>query len=62
MERITTLMTSQQTISDLNQAFNRLSRTQEQLSSGKRINKPSDDPYGTSLAMQLNGQLADLTQ
>jgi flagellar hook-associated protein 3 FlgL len=62
MERITRLMTSQLTISDLNQVFNRLSHTQEELSSGKRINKPSDDPYGTSLALQLNGQLAGLSQ
>lgn len=62
MERISTLMTSQLTISDLNQAFNRLSRTQQELSSGKRINQPSDDPYGTSAALQLNGQLASLSQ
>jgi flagellar hook-associated protein 3 FlgL len=61
MQRITTLMTSQMTIADLTQAFDRLSKTQEELSSGKRINKPSDDPYGASRAVQLNGDLAGLT-
>ena len=37
-----------------------LTTTQEQLSSGKKINQPSDDPYGTSQAMSLNGQLSSL--
>ncbi len=61
VERITTLMTAQMTISDLNQAMDRLNATQEELSSGKRINRPSDDPYGTSLALQLQGELAGFT-
>jgi flagellar hook-associated protein 3 FlgL len=61
MERITTLMTQQRTIADLTQAFDRLSNTQQELSSGKRINKPSDDPYGAGQAVLLNGQLAGLT-
>jgi flagellar hook-associated protein 3 FlgL len=61
VERITSLMTSQTTIYDLGSALDRLNKTQAQLSSGKRITQPSDDPYGTSLAMQLNGQLSGLT-
>jgi flagellar hook-associated protein 3 FlgL len=60
MERITTLMTSQRTINDINQALDRLNVTQQQLTTGKRINQPSDDPYGASLAIQLNGDLAGL--
>lgn len=60
MQRITTQMTAQRTLTDLTQAFDRLSNTQDQLSSGKRINKPSDDPYGAGQAILLNGQLADL--
>jgi flagellar hook-associated protein 3 FlgL len=60
MQRITTMMTSQMTIADLTQAFDRLSKTQEELSSGKRINKPSDDPYGASRSVQLNSDLAGL--
>ena len=62
LDRITTLMTAQMTVSDLNQSLNRLQRTQEEMSSGKKLNQPSDDPYGTSLALQLNGQLSGLDQ
>ena len=61
MERITTQMTVQTTLADLNSGLSRLDTTQQELSSGLRINEPSDDPYGTSLAMELNGQLAGLT-
>jgi flagellar hook-associated protein 3 FlgL len=60
INRITTSMTAQMTLGDLNQSLSRLQNTQEQMSSGKRINRPSDDPYGTSLALQLNGELAGL--
>jgi flagellar hook-associated protein 3 FlgL len=58
--RITTQMTAHMTLSDLNQSLSRLQTTQQQMSSGKRINQPSDDPYGTGLALQLNSQLAGL--
>jgi flagellar hook-associated protein 3 FlgL len=58
--RITTQMTASMTLADLQQSLNRLDTTQQQLSSGKKINQPSDDPYGTSQAMGLNGQLSAL--
>jgi flagellar hook-associated protein 3 FlgL len=61
MQRITALMTQQNMLGDLTAAFNRMSHTQEELSSGKRINKPSDDPYGAGQAVLLNGDLAGLT-
>jgi flagellar hook-associated protein 3 FlgL len=53
-------MTAQLTISDLQQSLNRLNTTQQELSSGRKINQPSDDPYGTSQALNLNGQLSSL--
>lgn len=59
--RITTQMTQQMILANIEQDQDQIETTQQQLSSGKRINQPSDDPYGTSLAMQLNGQLSDLT-
>jgi len=59
--RITTQMTAQNLLANINQSLDRISTTQQELSTGKRINQPSDDPYGTSLALQLNGQLSDLT-
>ena len=58
--RITTQMTASMTLNDLQQSLNRLDTTQKQLSSGKKLNQPSDDPYGTSQAMSLNGQLSSL--
>jgi flagellar hook-associated protein 3 FlgL len=58
--RITTQMTASMTLNDLQQSLNRLDTTQRQLSSGKKLNQPSDDPYGTSQAMSLNGQLSSL--
>ncbi len=58
IERITTLMTSQTMLGELNQQLNTLQNTQLELSSGKQINQPSDDPYGMSLALQLNSDLS----
>jgi len=58
--RITTQMTSQDLLANINQSLDRISTTQQQLSTGKRINQPSDDPYGTSLSLQLNTQLSAL--
>lgn len=60
MERITTLMTAAGTVNDLTLAMDRLDATQQRLASGKRINQPSDDPYGASLAIQLNGSISGL--
>jgi flagellar hook-associated protein 3 FlgL len=58
--RVTTLMTSQQLLSNINASQDALAETEEQLSTGKRINQPSDDPYGASLAVQLDGELGQL--
>ena len=59
--RVTTLMTAQNTLADVNQAYNRLTQTQSEMSSGKKIQQPSDDPYGMSLVMSEQGQLGMLT-
>lgn len=58
--RITNQMSSQMTLSGIQSALDRLDTTQEQLSTGKRINQPSDDPSGTGLTLQLNTQLSNL--
>lgn len=60
--RITTLMTTRATLRDLNDGMSRLTRLQGQLSSGKQITRPSDDPYGASRALSLRGELAGLDQ
>jgi flagellar hook-associated protein 3 FlgL len=61
MERITELMTTTQTLSNLSNDLNNLNTTEEELSSGKKINEPSDDPYGASVVVDLNSQLSKLT-
>jgi flagellar hook-associated protein 3 FlgL len=58
--RVTQQMTASNLLANINQSMNRLNTTQEELSTGKKINQPSDNPYGTSLALQLNNQIANL--
>jgi len=59
--RITNQMTSQMTLAGIESALDRLDTTQQQLSTGKSINQPSDNPSGTALALQLNTDLSNLT-
>jgi flagellar hook-associated protein 3 FlgL len=58
--RVTNLMASTQVLNNINASQDAISVTEEELSTGKRINQPSDDPYGASLAVSLNGQLSQL--
>ena len=58
--RITTLMTAQSTVNDLALSFDRLSQTQQEMSSGKKISQPSDDPYGMSVVLNEQSQLGML--
>jgi flagellar hook-associated protein 3 FlgL len=51
--RITSGMVQRNVLSDLNRINNQLAQTQSRASSGKQINKPSDDPFGTARAMAL---------
>jgi flagellar hook-associated protein 3 FlgL len=59
--RVTQQMTASNLLANINQSLDRLNTTQLELSTGKKINQPSDDPYGTSLTLQLNNQLSNLT-
>jgi flagellar hook-associated protein 3 FlgL len=58
--RITTQMTTASVLSSINNVQDQMANTQEQLSTGKSINQPSDNPYGASLAIQLKNDLAGL--
>jgi len=51
--RVTQLSMSRTTMVGLQDNLNRLQRSQEQLSSGRRLNRPSDSPVDTVSAMQL---------
>jgi flagellar hook-associated protein 3 FlgL len=58
--RITSQMETAQVLADINSSQDALNVTQEQLSTGLTINQPSDNPYGASLAVQLNQSLSSL--
>jgi flagellar hook-associated protein 3 FlgL len=60
--RITNSMVSQTVLNDVMEGWNRLSKTQEKLASGKELNRPSDDPFQTSRALQLSNDLEGVQQ
>jgi flagellar hook-associated protein 3 FlgL len=60
--RITGSMIQRSVLADLNDVSNRLSKTQQRMSSGKLITRPSDDPYGTSRALSLRSDIAGTQQ
>jgi flagellar hook-associated protein 3 FlgL len=62
MNRITNAMISRSVLTDINDISSRLAKTQQRLSSGKQITRPSDDPYGTSRALTLRSDVAGTQQ
>ena len=62
MLRATQTTLARQTLYDLNNASDRLSKVQNQLSTGKQINQPEDDPFGAGRALFLRDELADVQQ
>jgi flagellar hook-associated protein 3 FlgL len=60
--RVTSAMTARHTIRDLNGDMNTLSALQRKMSSGMEITRPSDNPYGTSKALALRGEVEGLQQ
>jgi flagellar hook-associated protein 3 FlgL len=59
--RVTTDMVMGSTLADINSAQLAMDRTQEELSSGKTIQEPSDNPFGASQVVTLQSALAGLT-
>lgn len=62
MLRVTVGSASQAALAGLQENASRLQKLQAQLSSGKQITAPSDNPAGTVQALQLRGQVARNTQ
>ena len=62
MTRVTNSMTSRIVLSDIQNVQSQLTETQDRLSSGKQLTKPSDDPFGTSRALLYRGELASNNQ
>ncbi|WP_026911637.1 flagellar hook-associated protein FlgL [Patulibacter minatonensis] len=60
--RITSGMMSRTVLRDLQAGQLRLAATYEQMTSGKQITRPSDDPYGTTRAMHLRTELSQIAQ
>lgn len=60
--RITNSMLSGNLLRNLEAAQGRMDDLQNQLSSGYRINKPSDDPVGIQNAMRLKSNISSVTQ
>lgn len=56
--RITQQMLHQNTVRHMNQNLSRLEKTNNQVSSGKLLHRPSDDPNGVSKALQLKSAIA----
>jgi len=60
-ERITPAMVTSLTINDLNASLAAMERTTSELSSGRTILQPSDNPYGASQVVDLQSQLDGLS-
>lgn len=60
--RITQRLMVAHSLSAMQTSMSRLSRSQEQLSTGRLINRPSDSPTGTNSAMRLRQEIASSTQ
>jgi len=60
--RITDPMLAQRVIDSINESKSRLGNLQQILSTGKRVNKPSDDPLRISHILNLRGKVKDIEQ
>ncbi|MDP3894535.1 flagellar hook-associated protein FlgL [Nocardioides sp.] len=60
--RVTQNMMTQQSVGSLQTALGRLARTQEQLSTGRVLNRPSDSPTDTTMAMRIRTSLTEQRQ
>lgn len=60
MARITNGAMMSQFLSDLQRTQAKLSDTQRQISTNRRVNNPSDDPWAAARELTFNGQLGDI--
>ena len=58
MQRITSRLVADNSYANLQASMARNAELQQQLSSGKKIDKPSDSPAGTTSALQLRADIA----
>ncbi|NUU60921.1 flagellar hook-associated protein FlgL [Paenibacillus agri] len=60
--RVTQGMMSMQTLNNLNKNYSNMSNIENQVSTGRKINKPSDDPVGVTYALRYRAELASNDQ
>lgn len=60
--RVTSSMLTAQVVANLGRNLSRFSRMEEQLSSTRRINRPSDDPMGTLRVLEYRHELEQIGQ
>lgn len=58
--RITQNSISAAFASDIQSIYSRMARSQQQISDGRRITRPSDDPFGTGQTMGFDAQISDV--
>jgi flagellar hook-associated protein 3 FlgL len=58
--RITQNQLASQFTSDVNNIYVKMARSQQQVSDGRRITKPSDDPFGTGQVLGFDAQIEDV--
>lgn len=62
LDRVTQNMLTQRSLQGLQRTSSRLAALQEQLTTGKVVNRPSDSPTSTTTSMRLRSTLADAQQ
>lgn len=60
--RVTNNMMSSQLLMNLNRNAVRMNNTQEQMSTGRKINRPSDDPVGVTYSLRYRSELSSNEQ
>ncbi|MGE3961801.1 MAG: flagellar hook-associated protein FlgL [Dehalococcoidia bacterium] len=60
--RISNRSTHERLLQHIQQATTRLNETQERVASGKKINRPSDDPFATARALASRSKLDTVSQ
>jgi flagellar hook-associated protein 3 FlgL len=62
MIRVTQNMVTNRSLTSLQAGLDRLAQTQEKLSTGKNLNRPSDSPTDATTSMKIRVQLAETQQ
>ncbi len=62
IQRVTQRMLTDRSVSSLQTGLSKLAKIQEQMATGRVLNRPSDSPTDTTSAMRIRSSLADVTQ